>query len=303
MQSDAAPREDELSAYLRNAKAEPASFDAFADAWRAERIIVRCPGAGALSNTESTPRRIWGALQAALAAGASAEALDGKPCSWSPPCAFALFHSNQGMHFGGFAVPKPFALAVDAEGEDLLVSLTLFGDACEWGGEAMDALVRGLRAGLDSKAGRRPLAVGGRCLARMHSPEAPQAAGGAVLYFLTPVSVRRGDVDHAAPYGVLKSLIGRVTGMALWHGINVQASAPALLAEAGGLAARAEWRLDQAGDNQALRQAGRRRGVVGGLFLPPASPVFQRLLHIGAATHAGARCAEGRGRYRLLPLG
>lgn len=289
---------DPVQRFLNAARENEQSLDALLRAWRIERIVVSCQGGAGMAEIDDGARRIWGTLEAALSETASPPALRGLPCDWRPVCGYDLLHKTRSGLPGGRAVPKPFTHALAAEGEDLEISLLLFGAAGDWSGEIAQALVRGLRSGVDGKGGRKPMAPKRRSVLPLSVDYAALAEtydGPVTLHFLTPTSVRVGDKDIFDPFAVLKSLIARVSGMALWHGISIQPDIPGLLDAAAQAAARAEPDLREA------RSAGRRRGFIGSMTLPPCEPALFRILRLGEAAHAGARCAEGRGRYALKP--
>lgn len=113
------------------------------------RVQVVCPGHGRLADHLGIPARVRGAWGRALARGASPEALAGGPCLWPAPCAYDLFFNTHDHLTARLALPKPYVLRLERVGRDLCVTLTLFGIAADWAGEAADALVRALRGGLD----------------------------------------------------------------------------------------------------------------------------------------------------------
>lgn len=220
--------------------------------WQVSVVSATCSGAAHRCADAATPKRIWGALQTALHALASPEAQAGGRCSWHPISAFDLLHNDWGRHGDGRGIPKPFSLSARPSGPDMVISVLLFGAACAARAEVGAALVAGLRRGIDGRAGGAPQNITARRIAsptgvapmpEKTGPEqtGPEQTGPVVLQFLTPASVREGDRDHWAPFGVIKGIIGRVTGMARWHGVSLQAAAPALLDEAASLATMAEW--------------------------------------------------------------
>jgi len=80
----------------------------------------------------------------ALGPGASPQARLGQPCSWDPPCTLDVFGREQLRGASGDGLPKPFALYVWPEGDDLCIELTVFGMACDWLHAAAEALGVGL---------------------------------------------------------------------------------------------------------------------------------------------------------------
>jgi hypothetical protein len=293
-----------VRAFLRNANQQPLDAIELLDAWRMVRIALRCPGAGGLVQNPNAPAKIRGAWGRAMAAGASSEALAGGPCAWQAPCAYDLFFNVQGQLTSGLEIPKPYVVAIERDGSDLLVHLTLFGIAGEWAGEAADALVRGLRAGLDGPGARVPLGIAGRAIERADHLQPIDLVGGAILRFVSPMALRDGQTLHVQPASLLTSLANRVGGLALWQGRGLKLDAAQLKTEAERLGAGAEWhRATQSNWRRGSRIQGRQMemaGVVGDLHLPPPSPTLAALLRLGMECHVGSRTALGMGRYQLL---
>ena len=87
---------------------------------------VRIPGYAALAHDLDLLRRLRGGIGEVLLEGASAEAIAGQPCPWDPPCTFDILFREQGRA-GVHGIPKPYALAAERRGRDLVVAMTLFG--------------------------------------------------------------------------------------------------------------------------------------------------------------------------------
>ena len=87
----------------------------------------------------------------------------------------------QGRLTARLGIPKSFLLALDRADKDLFVTLTLFGVAGNWTGEAADALVRGLRNGLDTRGTRRPLEVIERAVNGTEGLPVPNLSADALL--------------------------------------------------------------------------------------------------------------------------
>ncbi|WP_128292287.1 CRISPR system precrRNA processing endoribonuclease RAMP protein Cas6 [Afifella aestuarii] len=295
-----------LRAYLEAARQRPLVPVDLLATWRMARIELFCPGAAALAKNPNAPARMRGAWGRALAEGASAEALAGGPCPWPAPCAYDLFFNVQGRMTARLEIPKPFAIALDTDGNDLIVSLTLFGIAVDWAGEAADAMVRALRNGLDTHDRRRPLKVTDRRVGLASGLPAAEAGAGLLLSFVTPVALRSGAQMHVRPESLLTGVANRVGGLALWQGHALAIDPAALKAEADALGRRAEWQVETApgwrNGSKAQRRERAMGGVLGTLMLPQPTPDLAALLRIGAETHVGSHAALGMGRYDLLTL-
>lgn len=301
MTSTASP----VRAFLAHAAGSPASIETVAAAWRMARITVRCDGEGGLADHPAIGARVRGAWGRALAAGASAGALDGGPCPWAAPCAYDLFFNTHGHLTARLELPKPFVLSLEAQGRDLVVLLTLFGIAADWAGEAADALVRALRGGLDMGRDRRAaLDPVTRDIVVSQGLPLPDPDQATVLTFQTPLVLRQDQAAHADPASLITSLANRVSGLTRWHGLCLDVPGPALAVEAAQLAAGARWHEPEHKAWTRGSQVQRRRmpvqGISGQLSLPPASPLVSALQAMGEHCHAGGRTTSGMGRYALL---
>lgn len=268
-------------------------------------IVLRAPGAARLADDPSAPGKVRGALGEALKPAASAEAVDGRPCPWSPPCALDLLFRTQGRMTRGLEIPKPFTLALDAEGPDLIVSCRLFGLAADWSGQVADALTRGLRGGLRHPAGGR-LDVTARSVSCIDgAPGWPALADAAPerldLVFETPFVLRSGAQAHAGLPALVTGIGNRVTGLSRWMGWRVDADWLALKAVAEALVVERST-VGETSWIRASRRQGRVIGVTGfegrARIAGPLGPVLP-LLALGQLTHAGAHAALGMGRYRI----
>ena len=293
-----------LAGFLADAGETPVSPAALAASWRMARVAVTCLGEGRLVAIPNTAAKIRGAWGRALAQAASADALRGGPCGWDPPCAYDLFFNNQGRLTARLEIPKPFVLALDRADDDLRVTLTLFGVAGNWAGEATDALVQALRNGLDTGATRRPLEVAARTVSGVEGIPVPDLSAGAVLRFLSPMALRSGQNEHIRPASLITGLANRVGGLARWQGVRLDIDPTQLKVEAEQAGARAKWlNVESWRWQRGSRAQGRMysvAGVTGELQLPGVSPEVSALLAIGAETHAGSRPALGMGRYVLV---
>ena len=108
------------------------TLQGLADLLFRQSLVLRLSGAADLVGDPGLPGRLRGALGEALRQTASAEALAGHACPWSPPCAFDALFRGKGRMTGGVDYPNPWLIHVDAQRGDLLVTLTLFGAASEW---------------------------------------------------------------------------------------------------------------------------------------------------------------------------
>ncbi|WP_417847048.1 CRISPR system precrRNA processing endoribonuclease RAMP protein Cas6 [Thalassospira povalilytica] len=292
--------------YVQGAQENRCVIEDIAAVWRMARIVLRCPNAAGLVQDPNTTAKIRGAWGRKLAEGASEEALAKRPCPWPAPCAYDLFFNTHGTLGGRMEIPKPFVLALDADGDDLVVGMTLFGIAADWAGEAADALVRALRHGLDQAGNKRHhLVVSHRDVEQSNGVPVPaDMPGGARLVFISPVALRSGEELHVRPASLIKSLGNRVDGFARWHGMALDLDPHDFSRAAEDVGAYAQWEIQRVpvwrrGSVAQNRQIGM-AGVLGTLTLPPLPAFIAILVALGACTHAGSRAALGMGRYRLL---
>jgi hypothetical protein len=294
-----------LRAYLHESRKNACPIENLAAAWHTAHIRLRCPNAADLMQNPNTTAKIRGAWGRKLAEGASGEALSKRPCPWPAPCAYDLFFNVHGTLGGRMEIPKPFVTALDVDGEDLIVGMTLFGVAADWAGEAADALVRALRDGLDEAGNnRRRLDVSYREVEVFTGLPVPDMSGGASLVFTSPVALRSGENVHVRPASLIKSLGNRVDGFARWHGMALDLDPHDFSVKAEEIGAQAHWdvqrtpvwRRGSVAQNRHIGMA----GVLGTLTLPPLPSFIASLVTLGACTHAGSRAALGMGRYRLL---
>lgn len=291
----------------------PARIVALADLpgqWFHSVVVVRCRGARSLAGDPKFAGTLRGAWGEQLKATASAEAIAGEPCPWRPPCALDVLFRTQGRITPALEIPKPYALALLADGADLVVRLTVFGFATEWTEAAADALVRAVR-GL-TPGGQR-LAVHDRWYWSEDGIVIEPVPPALVLAFATPLQIRPRDAARAPAGGggddagfdlpmLVASLGNRISGLARWQDAALDADFRGLKDQAAAVAVRL---LDHAPDRwlrfsrrqgQWIPMAGRRLVALIEGDLAPLMP----LLAIGESCHAGSHASLGLGRYTLL---
>jgi hypothetical protein len=277
---------------------------ALAAAWFHGLVRVRCARAGGLAGDPALLGKLRGALGHELGRAGSAEALAGRPCPWRPPCALDLLFRTQGRITGGLEIPKPWVPAAEAEGDDLVVVLTIMGFATEWLEPAAEALVRGLRGGL-SGTGR--LEVVDREILVRERVE-PPAGDHLLLLWRTPLEIRRSEPARPLdPPTIVASLANRVSGLARFQDAALAAGAARELKAAAGRV-RARWLEARAvAWSRWSGRQGRRipmAGVTSALELEGELGPLLPLLAIGETCHVGSHATLGLGRYVIaLPAG
>lgn len=278
------------------------SLAELAEAWFMARIAVRIEGMVGLAHNLDLLRRVRGGIGRVLCEGASPEALAGQPCPWQPPCAFDVLFREQGR-VGAHGIPKPFVLAAEPKGRDLVLSLTLFGFASDWSAAAAHALLATVQHRIDWR-GLQPdlfvprLRIAEASIRAIEGVRVPPWREAVELEFLTPMNAE-GDDPRERPATIVARLARRVQGLAQWHDAAIAADWTALGAVWGSLAY----------DTGSLRteRAWRRSGTQARSYEPPTvkgmlcitdvpSDLWP-LLAIGQQTHVGKGAGEGFGRF------
>lgn len=300
---------------LRQRLAEPVQRIDLAQAvdhWHHVRIRIRCVGGGDLARDMRTAARIRGALGRQLAESASTQARRGLPCPWTPPCTLDMLFGQHGKLAGGLPVPKPYVIAVADRDGDLEAELTLFGFAGDLAEAAAEALVRGLRTGLNEgdpdQARYRPLEIADRSMTSFDGVPLIDAGPNTILLVSmeTPLSIRSSGVVKPPDFGELvSSLTARIQGLARWQDAMLMADWPALVEEGRrvpchtvALGQVEHWMRGSTRQNRSF--------VIGGghasWLVDTLSPDLHRLLTLGQTTGAGGRTALGLGRFQVEPL-
>lgn len=279
--------------------------------WQAVAVEIVCTMPRGFDTGPALPGRLRGAWGQALMQEASSEALAGQPCPWSPPCALDILLRDRAGATAALALPKPWVIeAAPLSDRDLFVRLVLFGSAVALAGQAGDAMIRALRSGISGGGdeipgrGRPHLEPSERTLRTVTVPDVADSmtsARAAVLRFVTPVVQRRGAVSGIEPVSLITGLGNRVSGLARWMGLVVEADWRSLKVLARGLS------VDDEGLRGVrwMRRSGRQEriipmeGYVGDLIIGGTLEPLMPLLALGTVTHAGSHAAHGLGCYDL----
>lgn len=271
--------------------------------WFHALVTVRAAGAGSLANEPRASGWVRGAWGEQLKQAASAEAVAGQPCPWTPPCALDVFFRCQGHVTPGLEIPKPYAVGLTADGGDLTVELRVFGFATDWLEAAADALVRALRHGIRTPDGSRGLTVTGRQTHVFDGLEVPPRTPALALEFQTPLTLRRDVPSAPLMPSLIASLGNRVSSLARWQDAAISADWPAIKSAAQALASDERFEPYDGHGRTSSRQQGRRipvEGQRGTLRLAGDLEPLLPLLAIGQTCHAGSHAALGQGRYRIM---
>lgn len=271
-----------------------------AESWFHAIATWRCPGKAALASDPSAPNKIRGAWGQVLMQSASPEVLAGQSCPWSPPCALDVFMGDHGGAGRGLHFPKPYVLALDADGADLLVSLTVFGFATNWMEAGVEAMTAGLRRGLRFPGRVEILNPVERKIVTHDGVRPPPPSEHAVLAFVTPLTIRSGAAVSGSLAALVPALGNRVSGLARWQDAEAVADWRALKRAAATLhingdgAGPTRWRRTaRSGGAHALT------GIVGPVGFSGDLTRVLPLLVLGQTCHVGSHAALGMGRYKL----
>lgn len=280
-------------------------LDQFATHWVTAMVKATVPGHGAVSGDVKLLNRIRGAFGRRLMAGASVEAIAGQPCPWQPPCALDVLFREQARLEGRHGIPKPWVLALDRHGLDLIVRLTLFGFSIDWAGVAGHALAEALRDHVDFKEGAPSLflpkpEVGHLAITEISAPT-PRPQPAVVLDFLTPLDAA-GDDPLDRPASIIGRLARRLDLMARWMDVEIDADWRGLAELWNSLdydvASLARASLDSRSGRDRQRRF-QRDLIVGALAVYGDLAPLWPILALGQLTHAGRGATAGLGRYVL----
>lgn len=279
--------------------------------WCHHTISFRLRGYAALLSEPAFLGRVRGAFGVALMAGASQAAIDGRPCTFEPPCAFEALFRKQGRMTPGLDLASPWILTSDVRRSDLVVSLRLFGFAVEWAPAAAEAMTRSLRELVEwpashEKARRAPDIAARRAVTIVGSPAASPAEV-LELEFLSPLVVSARD-PRTCPEILLPGLGSRLSALARWHDVALEERVD--WKRLKGEAASLEYSFSETSELKWQRKSHRQGktipmgGLLGRLTIAGAlSDDVRCMLALGETCGAGADTALGCGRYRLIDRG
>jgi hypothetical protein len=127
---------------------------------------------------------------------------------------------------GRHGIPKPWVLAFDRRGFDLIVRITLFGFAIDWAGGVGHAFAQALRDHIDWKERAPALFLPTAAVDRLDVKEAssvlaPRPRSSVILEFVTPLDAA-GDDPLDRPASVIGRLARRIDLLARWMDIEIE---------------------------------------------------------------------------------
>lgn len=122
---------------------------------------------------------------------------------------------------------RPFTILTHEGPGSFEARVRLFGIAACWATEVRDALVRGLDRGIGIKTPARvrarPSVEDVRIEVLGHDPDGSIGSDELSLNFRTPLTFERKDAIVFDRSALFSSLLGRIAGLAAWHGMVVSA--------------------------------------------------------------------------------
>lgn len=274
-------------------------------------IRLRLAGAAAAVAEPGLAGRIRGAFGVTLARAASPEARGGHACTWYPPCAFDVLFRKQGRIEAGLDFPAPWVVLLDPAGRDLVVTLRIFGFACDYAGAAAEALTDAVANHLE--LGRRPDQFLPRCeiirrtLRPMERPRAFKSDQAIQLNFLSPVVLSSSSALER-PASLITGAAARAAGLARWHDCALELDRGALKEAVAALdlnwrdICRHKWSRGSRRQDRSIPM----EGYTGVLEIEGATSAIREvavLLSLGELMFVGADVAFGCGRYMLDQTG
>lgn len=273
--------------------------------WREGELRLRLAGIGKCVRPDFGAH-LRRSFLGALAAGASGPARAGLPCPWDPPCAFDVFRREQISIGPGRGLPKPYTFVFRPHGEDLLISLRVFGIACDWLPAAAEGLIAGLAMHLPWAREVKGVQAMPPVLARELRPVDLEPAfpeGRLRLHLLTPAEVP--ETWSLAPghlgAQICRLAIARTEAMARWQALTLApealarlaAAADTIMAEVSGLSEARHLSPNRRGEARKDRALSGWVDLIGDLT--ELGPVFQ----IVERCNLGRKANEGLGSLLL----
>lgn len=278
-----------------------------AEHWFFENITLTIEGYGKLVADRRLPGRLRGAFGKALMAGASEDALAGKPCSFDPPSAFEALFRKQGRMTQGLDFPSPWVIGVAAHGGDLKVTLSLFGFAVEWTLAAAEAFMRVARELVDWK-GKNTFFLPkqkkiDRVCQNFVGVSYPATPEGVELQFVSPL-VQSTNAPTERPASLITGLGERLSGLARWHDVSLDDRVywQTVRSVSQNLRYEFEDNEDDTWNRHSFPQKRTipMKGMLCRLQIVGDLTQIAPILALGETCHMGADVAFGCGRYKII---
>lgn len=276
---------------------------ALAGLWHDQTVIYR------LENGRKLQRPDLGAhlrrsFLGALAAGASPGARNNLPCPWDPPCGLDIFLREQLRGSRGDGLPKPYVIFSETCGNDLLVSLRVFGMANDWFMLAAEAMLAGMRDLLPWQRiyGCDLPVIGDRQFQQVSGLELPSVGDIVRLKFISAVDAGGGKAGRRIEPSLLSRLLRRIDGLARWQGVGFT---PDYGREMAAMIADLDYSQSALRPGTHISPSRHRKTrphktMQGMLVVIGDLTALLPVLAIGERCHMGRAAVEGMGRYRMI---
>ncbi len=268
--------------------------------WFDQTVCVRLSGLAPLVRDFELFNHFRRSFGGGLRLAASEEARANLPCPWNPPCALDVFFREQ-VREERAGLPKPFVMLADADSDDLIAGLRVFGFATEWLPAAEHAFIAGLRDVLPwRKLGRRAPEIADRWIETCEGFDHPLTPK-VTLRWITPLDAEKIN-PHGKPASILSRLVGRAEGIARWFDAALEADKDAL-AHLWTTAIRSvddmepRYRGFHSGQD---RKTVRAKSSLGSIALAGDIAHLWPLMLIGERIFVGRGAARGCGRYGIV---
>jgi len=197
-----------------------------AEHWYIRDYKVRVKDYGVLWDKPSMLTRLRGAIGNATMSGASTQSLANNSCPWNPPCLNDLFYGpkpNSGIR--GQNYPNPYILMSDRIGQDLILTLRVFGFANEWlpviRSNFLAAVRQNIPWSIIGKDAFLPKETEISYSNEVISVQVPKVIPSTVLLrFTTPFDCKNYDPLNK-PLSLCRSIRERFQMMARWHSVDI----------------------------------------------------------------------------------
>ena len=281
-------------------------LSAIASAWHDQTVSFSLKGAATAVSPEFG-NHIRRSFLGALGRGASEAAAKGRPCTWDPPCALDVFLREQIRGPHGDGLPKPYVIAIDRQGRDMIVSLTVFGMACEWFYLAAEALTDGVRRILPWEKATRgrvphPPEILDRVCSVSSGLDLSAPPSKLLVNLASPLDISRDKSKNAAAF--LGKALRRVDALARWQGLSLDADAGREIAIQlkGAVVHPANISAEVFESPNAERQKRKQTVLRGSFSVESHLELTWPLLRLAERSHIGRGATQGLGKIDLQTL-
>lgn len=290
------------------------NIDDLIEHWFVQMIKFRISGAGISVKHPRLQSWIKGAWGRQLMEGASKNALNEAPCTWSPPCALSIFqishypNSQKSLTTNPStskkkSFPKPYLILCENDNGDLIVNLQIFGFATEWSLVASHCMASALSHNIDwydlGISKRVNPSIISHSITMWSPPSfSPASEDEIELHFISPLIDERKAILEK-PKLILQRLTDRIQGLLGWHESILSNSEISDIYNYNN-------NLDASLLKSITLKERHRKGAVhqisavsGRLIFPNKNKKLEKLLVIGTSCGIGKGAVKGYGQYKL----